>query len=245
MLIRNTLSIFMLSLFIGNVYSQITDPKATEVWDPQPKVVTPGILNAAPSDAIVIFNGTDLNSFISGDGSLAKWEVKDGAFTVVKGTGDIKTKQTFGSCQLHIEWRSPAVVESEGQGRGNSGIFLMERYELQVLDNFNNKTYANGQAGSIYKQAIPLINACRKPGEWQTYDVIFTAPKFNKDGMLLSSAKITVLHNGVLIQNNTELKGPSEYIGLPVYKAHEKAPIKLQDHGNPVSYRNIWIRDLE
>jgi hypothetical protein len=171
--------------------------------------------------------------------------VEDGAMTVVKKTGNILTKQGFGDCQLHIEWRTPAEVVGESQGRGNSGIFLQSRYELQVLDSYNNRTYSNGQAGSLYKQAIPLVNACRKPGEWQAYDAIYTAPRFAEDGTVQRPAFITVLQNGVLVQNHFELKGPTEYIGQPKYKKHNpKEPLMLQDHGNPVSYRNIWIREL-
>jgi hypothetical protein len=165
--------------------------------------------------------------------------------TVKPGSGGIKTKQGFGSCQLHIEWRAPEVVKGEGQGRGNSGIFLMEQYELQVLDMYNNKTYSNGQAGSIYKQASPLVNASRKPGEWQTYDILFTAPEFYEDGRVQSAARITVLHNGVLIQNNTTIWGRTQYIGIAKYEKHPSAlPIMLQDHGDLVSFRNIWIRPL-
>jgi len=222
------------------------DPKATEVWEPVPNVITPVIANKAPSDAIVLFDGKDISQWQTGDNGPAKWSVEmGGIMTVKKGTGNIQTKQGFGSCQLHIEWRTPAKVEGEGQGRGNSGIFLMGLYELQVLDSYNNRTYSNGQAGSIYKQHIPLVNACLKPGEWQEYDVIFMAPKFNADGSLLSPARITVLQNGVLIQNNVELKGASAYIGEPVYTKHaDKLPLGLQDHGNPTSFRNIWIREL-
>jgi hypothetical protein len=221
------------------------DPTVTEVWDLKPKKVTPGTnTGEAPSDAIVIFDGKDLSKWSNLAGADAKWEVKDGAFTVVKGAGDIKTKQTFGDIQLHIEWRSPTEVVGEGQGRGNSGIFLQERYELQVLDSYESVTYSNGQAGSIYKQAIPLVNATRKPGEWQTYDVVYTAPKFSENGRVITPATITVIHNGVLIQNHTTIVGPSEYKGLPVYQTHGKASLKLQDHGNPVSYRNIWVREL-
>ena len=164
------------------------------------------------------------------------------AFTV--GKGDISTKKEFGDFQLHVEWSAPEEVKGESQGRGNSGIFLQDRYELQVLDNYKNRTYANGQAGSIYKQHRPLVNAMRKPTEWNTYDIIYTAPRFKEDGSLFSPAQVTVLHNGVLVQNDVDLKGPTEYIGLPEYKAHGKAPISLQDHGNPVQYRNIWIREL-
>ena len=160
-------------------------------------------------------------------------------------TGNIQTKQGFGSCQLHIEWRTPYVVKGDGQGRGNSGIFFMGRYELQVLDNYNNRTYSNGQAGSMYKQRMPLVNVCRPPGEWQSYDVIFTAPQFNTDSTLRSAARITVFQNGVLVQNNIELWGSTEYIGTPKYTMHSnKEPLILQDHGNLVAYRNIWIREL-
>jgi hypothetical protein len=221
------------------------DPRVTEIWEPKAKKITPGMQSGeAPSDAIVLFSGKDLSEWTSLDGSAPKWEVKDGSFTVVKGTGDIKTKKTFGSVQLHIEWRSPAIIEGEGQGRGNSGIFFQERYELQVLDSYESQTYRNGQAGSIYKQHGPLVNATRKPGEWQTYDVIYHAPHFNDNGELTSPAYITVLHNGVLIQSHAEVWGTTEYKGLPVYVSHGKASIKLQDHGNPVSYRNIWVREL-
>jgi hypothetical protein len=165
---------------------------------------------------------------------------------VVKpGSGNVKTKKGFGDCQIHIEFRTPAKVESQGQGRGNSGIFIMGKYELQVLDNYNNTTYVNGQAGSIYKQLPPLVNACRPPGEWQTYDIIFTAPRFSADGRLQSQARITVLHNGILVQNNQAIWGGTEYIGIAEYKPHSmKESLVLQDHGDAVSFRNIWIREL-
>lgn len=223
------------------------DPKATEVWEPVPKIITPVLGNKPPSDAVVLFDGKDLSQWqTEKDGSPAKWSLeKEGIMTVKKGAGNVKTRQGFGSCQLHIEWRTPSTIEGEGQGRGNSGIFLMGLYELQVLDSYNNTTYSNGQAGSIYKQHIPLVNASLKPGEWQEYDVIFTAPKFKTDGSLLSPARITVLHNGVLVQNNVELKGGTVYIGQPSYKAHsDKEPLVLQDHGNPTSFRNIWVREI-
>jgi hypothetical protein len=220
-------------------------PEDTEVWDPVPKVISPGtLILTAPSDAIILFNGKDLNSWTTEDGSPAKWEIKNDALTVKAGAGIIKTKEKFEDFQLHIEWRTPAEVKGNGQGRGNSGIFLQELYELQVLDNYNNKTYSNGQAGSFYKQKIPLVNACKKPGEWQTYDVIWTAPRFNNDGSLRTPAKATVLQNGVLVQNNVELDGPTLFIGKPAYTKHGPGSILLQDHGNPVSFRNIWIRPL-
>ncbi|MES2775972.1 MAG: DUF1080 domain-containing protein [Bacteroidota bacterium] len=224
------------------------DPKLTEIWSPVPKVITPGTpgFTGAPSDAIVLYSGKkDSDKWIGKDGSAFKWATGETEFTAVEKAGDIKTKQGFGDCQLHIEWRTPAVVKGDGQGRGNSGIFFMGRYELQVLDNYNNVTYSNGQAGSIYKQRIPLVNACRPPGEWQVYDVIFTAPRFGADSMVKSPARITVIHNGVLVQNNIEIWGPTEYIGIPKYVQHaNKEPIVLQDHGNPTSFRNIWIREL-
>jgi hypothetical protein len=222
-------------------------PESTEIWEPQPRIVTPAEkLGDAPADATVLFDVKSFDNWTSLDGSAAKWTLKDGAMTVAAGTKDIRTKKEFGDFQLHIEWRSPATVDPNktGQGRGNSGIFLQGRYELQVLDNSNNKTYANGQASSIYKQHIPLVNACRKPGEWQTYDVIFTAPRFNAEGRVLIPAYVTVFHNGIATQNHIAIWGPTEYIGLPVYKPGDKGPIILQDHGDAVSFRNIWVREL-
>lgn len=226
------------------IFAQTKDPKDSEVWKPEPRVVTPGNGTAPPSDAIVLFDGTSTDHFVDHKGNPIQWKVEDGAMTVVKGTGDIHTKKSFGDIQLHIEWRSPAVIESEGQGRGNSGVFLQSKYEVQVLDSYQNRTYSNGQAGSIYKQHLPLVNACNPPGVWQTYDIIFKAPRFNKDGIKIASGSLTVIQNGVLIQNNVEIKGTTEYIGLPKNEAHGPLPIKLQDHSNPVSYRNIWLREL-
>jgi hypothetical protein len=220
-------------------------PISTELWQPIPPVVTPAEGTQPPSDAIVLFDGTNLDNWTNEKGGPAGWTVADGCMTVKPGTGIIKTKQGFGDCQLHIEWRTPSVVKGEGQGRGNSGIFLQSRYELQVLDSYDNKTYTNGQAGSIYKQSIPLVNVCKKPGEWQTYDIIYRAPRFNESGRTVIPARITVLQNGVLIQNNVEIWGNTEYIGSPAYTAHPlKEPLTLQDHGDLVSYRNIWIREL-
>ena len=220
-------------------------PEDTEVWEPEPAVVAPGRTGASPSDAVVLFDGTDLTGWTHEDGSEAEWYVEDGVMTVAPGTGNIRTRQGFGDVQLHIEWRTPAEIVGDGQGRGNSGIFLMERYELQVLDSYENRTYSNGQAGSIYKQHIPLVNASRAPGMWQSYDVAFTAPRFAPDGTLASPAYMTVFHNGVLVQNDVELQGPMVFIGLPEYEAHgDRAPILLQDHSNPVSFRNIWVREI-
>jgi len=232
-------------------------PQDTEVWEPVPKVVTPGSTEAAPpSDAIVLFDGKDLNEWVSAqDGSPAKWIVANGVLTVNKapGVGNIQTKRTFKNYQLHIEWKIPENVTGTDQARGNSGVFLASTgpgdagYELQVLDSYNNKTYVNGQAGSIYKQGIPLVNPNRKPGEWQTYDVVWTAPTFNADDSLKTPAYVTVLFNGILVQNHFELKGQTLYVGQPFYKKYDTAPIKLQahgDHSEPISFRNIWIREL-
>jgi hypothetical protein len=224
------------------------DPATTEVWKPEPKVVTPGKTNLdAPSDAIVLFNGTSASGWQHANGDAAKWTVADNALTVKPGTGAIETKQKFGDCQLHVEWRIDKNVKGDGQDRGNSGIFLMGRYELQVLDNYNNinKTYVNGQAGSMYKQAPPLVNACKAPGEWQTYDIVFTAPKFSDNGSVISPARITVMQNGVLVQNNTTIWGNTVYIGSPTYEKHAaKESLMLQDHSHLTSFRNIWIREL-
>ncbi len=223
--------------------------ESTELWEPEPRLVTPGgpSVNTgtatAPSDAVVLFDGRDLSKWKSGQ-SDAKWTVADGVVTVKPGAGDIQTRQDFDNFQLHIEFRTPSVVKGSGQGRGNSGIFMQGVYELQVLDSYDNRTYSNGQAGSLYKRFMPLVNASRKPGEWQTYDVIYKAPVFNKDGQVITPAYITVLHNGVLIQNNTAIVGNTPFVGAPQLEVHGKGPIKLQDHGDLVSYRNIWIREL-
>ena len=222
------------------------DPKLSEYYTPEAPVVTPGkTAHDAPSDAVILFDGKNFSNWEGDKNQPIGWTMESGAMVVKGGSGGIKTKMGFGDCQLHIEFRTPAEVKGDGQGRGNSGIFLMGKYELQVLDNYNNKTYVNGQAGSMYKQLPPLVNACRPPGEWQTYDIIFIAPRFYDDGRLKSQARITVIQNGVLVQNNTTIWGSTEYIGSPVYKKHsDKEPIFLQDHGNPTAFRNIWIREL-
>ena len=227
------------------VFSPEWNPELTEQWDPVPAIITPGVGTAPPSDAIVLFDGSNLDQWESPEGGPAGWEVKDSVMTVVRGTGGIQTRQGFGDVQLHVEWRTPAEVRGKGQGRGNSGIYLQNRYEVQVLDSYGNVTYSNGQAGAVYKQHVPLVNASRPPGEWQAYDIIFTAPRFKEDSTLFTPATVTVLHNGVLIQNHVIIKGNTVFTGLPTYEAHDlKQPLFLQDHSNPVSYRNIWLREL-
>ena len=237
---------------------QATKPKPedTEVWEPVPKVVPPGATcGAAPSDAIVLFDGKNVDQWVSvKNGGPADWTVVDGVLTVNKSAGNIQTKQKFKDYQLHIEWKVPKDIAGSGQARGNSGVFLASTgpgdsgYELQVLDSYNNKTYVNGMAGSMYKQAIPLANPTRPPGEWQTYDVVWTAPTFNSDGSVKTPAYVTVLFNGVLVENHFELKGETLYIGKPFYRPYTSAPIKLQAHGDPsqaISFRNIWVRPLD
>jgi Domain of Unknown Function (DUF1080) len=219
---------------------------------PQPTVVDPGTSSTQdqpgqpPSDAVVLFDGKDTSQWVSMDGSPTKWIVRDGAFECVPGSGYARTLESFGDCQLHVEWASPTPVHGDSQGRGNSGVFFgYDRYECQVLDSYQNKTYSDGSAAAIYGQYPPLVNVTRPPGQWQTYDMIWTAPRFDADGKLVSKARETVFHNGVLVQNNVELTGPTGWIGRVPYKAHpERLPISLQDHGNPVRFRNIWVREL-
>jgi hypothetical protein len=212
----------------------------------EPPIVAPGRTSAdPPSDAVVLFDGKSLARWRSSDGSPAKWQVRDGYVEVAPGTGDILTADPFGDCQLHIEWATPSIVKGEGQERGNSGLFLMGHYEIQVLDSYDNKTYFHGQAGSVYKQYAPLVNASRPPGQWQSYDIIFRAPRFDEQGKAIERARVTVLHNGALIQNNVEIFGNTYNDRPAVYTAHSPLePLRLQDHGNPVRYRNIWIRRL-
>ncbi len=228
-------------------------PADTEIWTPVPAIITPGHSTAdPPSDAIILFDGRNQDEWVlKRDGSPAKWTVAGGLLTVNKLAGDIQTKRLFTNYQLHVEWRIPENITGADQARGNSGVYLASTdsggYELQVLDSYNNTTYVNGQAGSIYKQFAPLVNAMRKPGEWQIYDVVWTAPVFSADGSLATPAYVTAFHNGVLIQDHVALRGETKYIGQPAYTRHGPAPILLQAHGDPspaISFRNIWIREL-
>lgn len=243
--------------FVSAQESPKPNPRDTEVWEPVPAVVTPGATDSdPPSDAIVLFDGKNLDQWVSAqDHTPAKWFVHDGVMTVNKthGVGNIETNRRFKNYQLHIEWRIPSDITGSDQARGNSGVFLAstgpgdDGYELQVLDSYKNKTYVNGMAGSLYKQSIPLVNAARKPGEWQSYNVIWTAPTFNQDGSLKTPAYATVFWNGMLVDNHFELQGQTLYIGRPFYKVYDRAPIKLQAHGDKseaISYRNIWVREL-
>ena len=227
-------------------------PEMTQVWEPQPPIVTPGRAldgaTTAPSDAIVLFDGTSMSEWVNRDGSPAGWPIRDGVFFVNREVGDIQTVRYFSDFQMHIEWRVAENVEGVGQGRSNSGIFIQGLYELQILDSYNNITYINGQAASIYKQTPPMVNAMRPPGEWNTYDIIFTAPRFREDGSFRSPPKITLFHNGVLVLHNVIIQGTTEWIGHPRVVKHGPGPIRLQAHGSsrqPVSFRNIWIRELE
>ena len=241
------LSILMAAISFGQE-KEPTVPEATEIYEPVPPKVVPGKNGLPPSDAIVLFDGSNLDQWISAvDSTAAKWHLNgDGSMTVKDKTGDIQTKQNFGSVQLHIEWRSPAEVNGEGQNRANSGVFLSGLYEVQVLDNNDNSTYVNGQVGSIYKQHVPLAMASVPSGEWNSYDIIYHAPEFEK-GQKVRSGTLTVIQNGVLIQDNVEIKGTTPYIGWPKNPPHGEGPLRLQDHrdNSRVSYRNIWLRKLD
>jgi hypothetical protein len=225
-----------------------------EIHDPNrplPPVVDPGgpgtpeAPGRPPSDAIVLFDGKDLSRWRSEKGGPAGWKVEKGYTEVVKGVGGIVTEQAFGDCQVHVEWAAPAVVAGDGQGRGNSGVFLMGLYEIQVLDSYENRTYADGQAAAVYGQTPPLVNASRPPGQWQTYDIVFEGPRFTATGTLRRPARVTVFHNGVVVQHATELTGPTAHKARPPYAPHpDRLPLMLQEHGNPVRYRNIWVRAL-
>jgi hypothetical protein len=257
---KMTLTLLTLLTAVGFASAQLQPnkqtPESSEIWEPVPPVVTPGTYSpntagtSAPSDAVVLFDGKNADQWVANKGYAPtnstdplKWPVRDGVM-YSSTTSSAMTKQQFGDMQLHLEFQTPSKVEGTGQGRGNSGVFLQGRYEVQVLDNYENATYVNGMVGSIYKQAIPLANPSRKPGEWQSYDIIYTAPRFSKAGIMLDPAYVTVLLNGVLVQNHVAVKGTTEYIGVPKMQAHGKGPIILQDHGNPVGFRNIWVREL-
>ena len=211
---------------------------------PRPRVVTPGQKpGEPPSDAIILFDGKDLSNWAGNKGKPAPWKVKNGYMEVTGGA--IKTKKPFGDCQLHIEWATPSKVKGSGQSRGNSGVYIMSKYEVQVLDSYNNVTYADGQAAALYGQYPPLVNACRKPGEWQVYDIIFRRPRFDKAGKLVKQAVLTVLHNGVAVHDSVDILGSAVHKKRAKFAAHpDKLPIRLQAHGSPVRYRNIWIREL-
>ena len=222
----------------------ITDPKLTEEWETEPVAVIARDRSKAPSDAIVLFGKGDASGFRHYDGSEVKWKVGKKELKAEPGTGDIRSKQDFGSCQLHLEWKSPKEPNKKGQDKGNSGVYFAGKYEVQILNSFENRTYSNGQAGAIYKQHIPLVNATSPTGDWNTYDIIYHAPEFDEDGAKTKSGTFTVLHNGVLIQDHVEILGTTEYIGRPKNVAHGHGPIILQEHNNYVSYRNVWIRPL-
>jgi len=256
MLVKNVMAVAALSLVTISANAQKTypeqmkmKPQMSEYWTPQPKVVTPGNIqtNTAPSDAVVLFDGKDLSAWKSVKGSNAQWDVHDGVVTVNKKNGDIETRQKFNNFQLHIEWKVPTAIQGKSQARGNSGIFLQGLYEVQVLDCYKNETYVDGQTGSIYKQTPPLANAMRKPGEWNVYDIIYTAPIFKADGTYLYPPRVTVMQNGIVLQNNSTILGTTEYIGFPRKVKHGAGPLILQAHGDPslpISYRNIWLREL-
>jgi len=233
---------------VKEIQEEPTTPSATEVWEPKPPIVSVNVNTEIPSDAIVLFNGSNFNEWTSAaDSTAVNWILNtDKSMTVKDKMGDIQTKRNFGSVQLHIEWRSSKEIRANGQNRSNSGVFLQNRYEVQILDNNDNDTYVNGQVGAIYKQAIPSAKASSETGNWNSFDIIYHAPKFNSEDKIATLATITVLHNGVLIQDHISIKGTTEYIGWPKNRAHGKAPIKLQDHGDNsgVSYRNIWVREL-
>ncbi len=255
-----SVAVSILTIAITLVTSNAADNR--EVWEPVPPLVNTSMVNtdlagAAPANAIILFDGNDLDVWHTAEDEMAaNWEISEGVATVRRGMGTIKTKSAFGDIQLHVEWRASAIIEGSSQSRGNSGIFLQSQYEVQILDSWDNPTYINGQAGAVYLQHPPLVNAAREPGQWQSYDIIFKAPRFGDNSELISPALVTVLHNGVLVQNHAEIQGAT-YTPTPVYSAHctpygqsreqdcsDKMPITLQDHGQVVSFRNIWVREL-
>jgi hypothetical protein len=250
---RTLVSVFVLAFCVAPFAAAQVDPrwKPNDPDRPVPPVIEPGTASTQdapghpPSDAVVLFDGKDLSQWAGEDGQPAKWKVADGYMEVAPHTGQIHTRQPFGDCQLHVEFREPVPAVGEGQERGNSGVFPMGLYEIQVLDSYQNKTYADGEASAVYGQFPPQVSAARPPGQWQTYDIVFHAPRFTQDGKVQRPARVTVFHNGVLVQDNVELSGPTAHHDRPAYKATpDKLPLSLQDHGNPVRYRNIWIREL-
>lgn len=241
----NIFSFLLLAASFSTQAQTKFQPQDTEFYKPVLRTVTTSP-NKAPSDAIVLFDGSSLDQWVSSnDGKTsAPWTIQNNILTVKPKTGAIQTKENFEDFQLHLEWQSPEVIKGEGQLRGNSGIFLQGKYEIQILDNNNNPTYVNGQAASIYKQQAPLVTATKSAGEWHSYDIIYTAPRFNKDNVLIKKATVTVIHNGIVVQNHQQIEGTTEYIGLPQIVPHGAGPIILQDHGDLVNFRNIWIRPL-
>jgi len=231
---------------LAQTANPLPKPDLTEIWSPVPPKVEPGKMpGQPPSDAILLFNGRDLSGWESAKGGPAQWAVENGEMVDVPKAGDIRTSQLFGDIQLHVEWMVPVLPpDRKGQDRGNSGIYLQGLYELQVLDSYDNPTYVNGEAGAIYKQSAPLVNALKPAPNWQAYDIVYYAPRFYNDGTLAEPARVTVFLNGVLVQSNFPIKGPTEYRGIPQYKAHGDGPILLQAHNNAVRYRNIWVRKL-
>jgi len=253
LILRNGLQFFLLALFTSTICCAQVDTKwkIHDLDRPAPPVIAPGTASTqetpgrAPSDAVVLFDGKDLSHWAQKDGSDAKWKVANGYVEVVPKTGEIHTREAFGDCQLHVEFAEPAPPKGESQDRGNSGVFLMGLYEIQVLDSYESKTYADGQAAAVYGQYPPLVNASRPPGQWQTYDIVFHGPRFDASGKVARAAHVSVIQNGVLVQDNVELTWPTAHKQRPPYQAHpEKLPLALQDHGHPVHFRNIWIRNL-
>lgn len=251
MKMRNLLFVFILVLACsaGNSNAEELSPwRAHDLNRPHPPIVTPapnGPMRRPPSDAVVLFDGSNLSEWESTDENPTKWLLKDQVLIPTPNAGQIRTRRSFGDVQLHLEWAAPTPPQGTSQGRGNSGIYFMGLYEVQILDSFDNKTYADGQCASMYGQNPPLVNANLPPGEWQTYDIIFRRPRFDEDGQLEKPATMTVFQNGVLVQDHFELWGPTNWLKYDEYKAHaDKLPLKLQDHGNPVRFRNIWVREL-
>ncbi len=251
---KSSRSLFILIFTVASIFTIQTacaqdrawHPEDTEFYEPVPPVVraVPAFLTP-PDDAVILFDGSDFSNWTSVRGGDVEWELENGVMTVNPGSGNIVTTEAFGSVQLYLEWRTPAEIIGDGQGRGNSGVFLQRRYEVQILDSYENETYVNGMAGSIYKQYVPYVNAAMPPGEWQSYNIIFEAPLFSENGNVEKPGFLTVFWNGVLVHHNAELEGPTRYIGLPEYSAHGDDGIMLQDHGDLVSFRNIWLRKLD